>query len=102
MPFFFMVPVWLMAVLLGIVLTFFVQLRRLGFYVIAVPTGATVISFLLSTAVLYLVPRVMPQPARSWYGILLIVAYIGAMGAGALFGAITGFLLVRRVRSKST
>ena len=98
MPFFFIVPVWLLALFLGIVLTFFSQLRTLGLYVIAVPTGATLISFLLSTAVLYVLPRVMPQPGRSWYGLFLIACYLGAMGVGGLLGAVAGVLSVRKLR----
>jgi hypothetical protein len=51
MPFFFIIPVWLLLVAVGLILLFFARFRMLGYFVIAVPTGATVISFLLSTSV---------------------------------------------------
>jgi|SRR3954469_15521642 hypothetical protein len=102
MPFFFIVPLWIITLLLGVALTFSARLRTLGLYVIAIPTGATLVSFLLSTAVLFLLPRVMPQPSRSWYGVFLIVMYLGAIGTGALIGAVTGFFAVTKVRSQAT
>jgi hypothetical protein len=102
MPFLFIVPLWITALLVGIGLTFSARLRTLGLYVIAVPTGATLISFLLSTAVLFFLPRVMPQPNRPWYGVFLIVMYLGALGAGALIGAVTGFFTVRKLRFPMT
>lgn len=88
--------------MLGIALTFSARLRTLGLYVIAVPTGATLISFLLSTAVLFILPRVMPQPGRSWYGVFLILMYLGAIGVGTLIGASAGFFVVKRFRSQAT
>jgi len=100
MPFFFIVPAWLLSLVVGIGLTLSVRSRTLGLYVIAVATGATLFGFLLSTAVLFILPRVMPQPGRSWYGVLLVAMYLGALGVGALVGAVTGFFTVRNFRSR--
>ena len=102
MPFFFIVPLWIIALVIGIALTFSARFRTFGLYVVAVPTGATLISFLLSTAVLFILPRVMPQPSRSWYGVFLILMYLGAIGAGGLIGATTGFFVVKKLRSQAT
>jgi len=98
MPFFFIVPLWLAFLVAGTILLFFPRLRNVGYFVIAVPTGATLASFLLSTAVLVLVPRLMPQPGRSWYGVFLVATYLAAIVLGALLGAISAFLLTIKLR----
>ena len=91
MPFFFIVPLWLVCLVVGTILTFFPHSRRFGYFFIAVPTGATVVSFLLSTAALFLLPRLLPQPSRPWYGVFLLVTYLVAIGLGALLGGFAAF-----------
>src|SRR5881394_3563674 len=54
MPFFLIVPAWLLCVLCGIVLLCFQRFRRMGLYAINISTAATAISLLLSTTVLFL------------------------------------------------
>lgn len=98
MPFFFIVPLWFLCVLTGCVLLFFAQLRRIGQFVIAVPTGATGISFLLSTAALFLLPRIMPQPAGPWYGIFTVSVYLVGIVAGGLIGAVAAFFVVLKLQ----
>jgi hypothetical protein len=98
MPFFFIVPLWLMFLVVGTILLFFPNLRRAGYFVIAIPTGATIASFLLSTAVLIVVPRLMPQPARSWYGIFLVATYLASIALGALLGALGAFFAIVKLR----
>jgi hypothetical protein len=97
MPFFLIVPLWLMF-LVGTILLFFPNLRRAGYFVIGIPTGATLASFLLSTAVLIVVPRLMPQPARSWYGIFLVATYLASIALGALLGALSAFFAIVKLR----
>ena len=72
MPFFLIVPVWLLCVLCGVVLLCFQRFRRLGIYAINISTAATVVSLLLSTAVLFLSARVGLQRVGRWSGIALI------------------------------
>ena len=95
MPFFLIFPAWLVCVLCGFILLCFQRMRRLGLYAINISTGATVTSFLLSTAVLFWGPRIGLQ--RLGRGIALIGAYVLAIGAGALIGALGGLWLTRRV-----
>lgn len=72
MPFFFIMPVWAFCVVIGVALLFFRNPRRIAYFVIAVPTGAMLRSFALSTLVLYLFPRVAHESHPQWYGIALI------------------------------
>jgi hypothetical protein len=85
---------------IGVALLFFRNLQRIGSYVIAVPTGATLVSFALSTSVLYLVPRFAHEPHSRWFGIALIVGYIIALVSGALLGALGAFLLLFKLPAK--
>jgi hypothetical protein len=100
MPFFFILPVWAFCVVIGVALLFFRNLRRIGSYVIAVPTGATLVSFTLSTSVLYLVPRFAHEPHPQWLGIALIAGYLIALVLGALLGALGAFLLLLKLPAK--
>jgi hypothetical protein len=79
---------------------FFRDLRRIACFVIAVPTGATLVSFALSTSVLYLVPRVAHEPHPRWFGIALIAGYVIAIVLGALTGALGAFLLLLKLPTR--
>ena len=90
MPFFFILPAWVLCLRCGIVFLCFQRLRRTGLYAITISTAATVISLILSTAVLYLGPRIGLQRLGRWSGVVLIGAYILAIGVGALIGMLYG------------
>jgi len=94
-PFFFIVPVWFFFALSGVVLLFFPRHRRMGLYAISVSTTATLTSFLVSTAVLYIGARIGTRLNIKWFGVALIAAYLLAIGLGAAMGAIAGFFLTR-------
>jgi hypothetical protein len=100
MPFFFILPVWVLCVVIGVALLFFRDLRRIAYFVIAVPTGATLVSFALSTSVLYFAPRVAPEPHPQWFGIALIIGYAIAIALGALIGAFGAFLLLLKLPTR--
>jgi hypothetical protein len=87
MPFFFILPVWAFCVVIGVALLFFRDLRRFAYFVIALPTGAT-LSFALSTSVLLVVPPIAPGPHPQWFGIALIVGYVIALVLGAFDDAV--------------
>jgi len=97
MPFFLIVPAWLLCVLCGIVLLCFQRFRRAGLYAINISTAATAFSLLLSTTVLFVGPRAGLHRMGRWSGIALIGSYVLAIGAGALIGALGGFLLTRKL-----
>jgi hypothetical protein len=95
--FFLIIPVWLVCVLIGTALACFQGLRRTGIYLIAVSTGGTLLSLLLSTAVLFLGPRIGFKHFGQWSGIALIGTYTLAIIAGGLIGSASGFLLTRKL-----
>jgi hypothetical protein len=97
MPFFLIVPAWIFCILVGIVLLCFKRFRRTAIYAINVSTAATVVSLLLSTAILFLVPRIgLPRMGRL-AGIALVAGYVLGIGVGALIGALAGFLMTRKL-----
>jgi hypothetical protein len=95
--FFLIIPAWLLCVLIGVVLACFPRLRRTGISLIAVSTGGTLISLGLSTAVLFLGPRLGFEHFGKWSGIALIGTYVIAIVAGGLIGSVSGFLLTRKL-----
>ena len=97
MPFFFIVPAWILCVLCGIVFLCFQRFRRMGLYAISISTTATLVSFGLSTALLYLGPRIGTQWLGRWSGIILMGAYLLVISVGALIGALGGFLFTRKL-----
>ena len=97
MPFFFIVPLWAVAATVGVVLLFVRQLRSTGVYVLASSTGGLLLSFLLSTCVLILLPKLSNAPAVPW---LLVVCYLGAIPVGGLAGIVLGFFVARPVIRK--
>jgi len=58
---------------------------------------STVLSLFLSTAVLYLGPRIGLQRLGRWSGIALIGAYLLAISVGAPIGALAGFLFTKKL-----
>lgn len=97
MIFFLVLPVWMLCILSGIVLLFPPQRRQIGLYVIVVSTAAMLVSFLLSTAVLYLGATIGPRLHIQWLGVAVIATYILAVGLGLIVGAFAGFLLTRNL-----
>jgi hypothetical protein len=95
--FLLIIPVWLVCLLIGTVLACFQGVRRAGIYLIAVSTGGTLLSLLLSTAVLFLGPRIGFQHFGQLRGVALIGTYILAIIAGGLIGSGSGFLLTRKL-----
>jgi hypothetical protein len=102
MPFFLIIPAWIACVVAGVVLTCFETFRRAGGYAICVSTAAMIGSLLLSTALLFIVPRIGLQCSGAWAGVAFLGAYAISIGVGALIGALAGFLVTRRLmRSRS-
>lgn len=97
MLFFFIMPVWAFCVVIGVALLFFRELRRIAYFLIAVPTGAMLVSFALSTSVLYFFPRVAHESHPQWLGIALIAGYLIALVVGALLGGLGAFLLLLKL-----
>jgi hypothetical protein len=97
MPFFFIFPLWLLTVVVGVAMLCLRSARRAGIYVVTVSTFATAASFVLSTAVLFVGPRVA---LSEWFGLVALAAYLAAIPIGGLAGAIAGFLLARQLLAR--
>lgn len=69
----------------------------MGIYLIAISTGGTMLSLLLSTAVLFFGPRIGFDHFGKWSGVALIGAYVLAIIAGGLIGSASGFVLSRKL-----
>ena len=95
--FFFVIPAWLICVLLGTALACAQGLRRTGIYLIAVSTGGTVVSLLLSTAALFIGPRIVLRQFGKWSGIAIVATYVLAILAGGFIGSASGFFLIRKL-----
>jgi hypothetical protein len=96
MPFFIIIPLWLLFVLAGIVLLFLPRYRRLGWYAVIVSTTATMTSFVLSTAVLYFGSKVA-NPTFKWFGLAVIGTYVVAIAVGIALGGAAGAFLTRKL-----
>jgi len=96
MPFFFIVPLWLLAVIVGAVMVCIRAARHAGVYVLTMSTFATILSFVLSTAILFVGSRVAADPP-GWFGLIVVAAYLAAIPIGGLTGAIAGFLITRKL-----
>jgi ribose/xylose/arabinose/galactoside ABC-type transport system permease subunit len=59
-------------------------------------TFGAILSFVLSTAVLFVGPRIAAD-LPEWFGLLVVLAYLVAIPIGGLAGAIAGFLITRRL-----
>jgi hypothetical protein len=96
LPFFFIVPLWLLTVAVGAVMVCIRAARPAGIYVLTMSTLATIVSFLLSTAVLFVGPRITANPPE-WFGLIVVAGYLAAIPIGGLTGAIAGFLITRKL-----
>ena len=84
-------------ILIGTTLACFQELRRKGIYLMALSTGGTLLSLLLSTAVLFLAPRMGFEHLGTWSGVALIGTYVLAIVAGAFIGSASAFLLALKL-----
>ena len=105
MVFFFIFPIWLLFVVLGVGLLFSHRWRWLSSYLILGSTLGLAGSFLLSTAILFLGPKTFTGTEIGnrlifFGGIVLIGLYMAAIGIGAVLGAWSGVLLARKVNAR--
>jgi len=99
MPFFLIVPIWLLCVVAGLALCFSRQFRFLSFYLVLGSTGGLILAFALSTFVLRLGPRLVSS-ASGWVNLILIAVYIAGVAIGGLVGMLAGFLMARKINQR--
>ncbi len=93
MPFFLILSVWVLCLLVGLVFLLFPGLRNFGLYLLLGSTGAVVGSLMLSTAALLAAESV---PRGTWGGILIIGGFLAGLLVGGLVGGVGGLCLTFR------
>jgi hypothetical protein len=105
MVYFFILPLWILAVLLGIALLFFPKLRFLSLHIIFGSTWAIILSALGLLAALLIFAGISSEVTNwhSWQrlgdigsyvgGGLGLLAILGGFAAGALLGGLLGLAL---------
>ena len=99
MPFFFIAPIWLLCVIVGLLMTISSRLRFLASYFILGSTLGFLVSLVVSTAVLVLFGRfeAMTETLGSLGGIAAIFGYVAGIVVGGVAGIVGGALAARRV-----
>ena len=99
MPFFLIAPVWLLFVVIGVSLCFFRQARFLSLYFILVSSTGMLISFVLSTLLLWVVPKLFGNMG-SWARWMFIAFYLASIALGGLIGGVAGFFAARKINQR--
>ncbi len=99
MPFFFIAPLWLLAIAAGLSLLFFRRLRFLSSYLVLASTGGLVLSLLASTLVLWLGTSIFNN-RNGWAAIVVIGGYLASIPVFGLVGVLLGILAARRINRR--
>ncbi|MFL6463406.1 MAG: hypothetical protein ACJ73N_03225 [Bryobacteraceae bacterium] len=97
MPFFFIVPIWCLAVLIGLVLLFVKPGRWLATYVLCGSTGSLLVSLLVSLGFLMATAKLLSGTKFAW---LALVAYLIGIGIGAIAGALGGIFIAWKINRR--
>lgn len=98
MPFFFILPVWIVCLIAGAALLCARSLRFLASYVLLGSTGFAIGSFAFSTLVLFIAGRSPGFFLHS--GLLVMGSYIGAVFFGGVCGSLAGLILAWRINER--
>lgn len=85
MPFFFLLPLWMLVVVASIGMLFTRRYNSLALYLLFSSTGGLLLSFVASSAVLLIGPTLV---AGTRFGWLVLLGY----GTGIVFGGFLGIL----------
>ena len=104
MPFFILIPIWLLCVVIGLAMLASRQLRFLASYVILGSTFGLLVSFVLSTTALLLFAWLAPRIGHHRLGAIgSLLGYIGLLGyiiglvGGGFIGTAVGALMAYRL-----
>lgn len=97
MPFFFIVPLWLLLSVCGTALLFSRRLRFLSPYIVLGSTAGLLCSVAMATVVLWLLGKLLGGTSVAW---LAFVAYLMAIVVGGGIGVIAGLLLGQEVNRR--
>jgi hypothetical protein len=96
MPFFLILPLWLLAAAVGVVMVSIPRVRRVGVYVLMMSTLAALFSFVVAYGLLLGGALLVPQPA-GWFAYLLLAAYLAGIPIGGVIGATAGLVITRKL-----
>ena len=94
MPFFFIAPLWIGFVAVGLLLCFWPKFRFLTSYLLLVSTSGLLFSFALSLLALLILGKLFGGTKFAWVALL---AYLIAIGIGGAVGIALGVAGARRV-----
>ena len=107
MPFFFILPLWVLLLLLAIPLFFIRRLRFLGTHIAIASTTAVAMSLLLSTLILFGVPRLLGPFRHSGVvvisrhsGVVVISLYLLTIAGGGVAGLLVGVVLAHKLNRR--
>lgn len=108
MPFFIIIPIWLVLILVAAGLCIAPRRRRVAAYIAVCSTSGLIVSIILSTLLLILAAKLpWPRGGTTVRGIVLIGSYLGGIFLGGLVGialgawGLHGVLLRRRSNPQS-
>jgi hypothetical protein len=96
-PFFIIVPLWILVVLMALPLFFIRRLRFLATHVVIASTLAVLISGVLSTAILVGGPRLPPSRLTA---VLIVGFYLLSIPGGGVVGLLIGILIAHRLNKR--
>lgn len=96
MPFFLIVPIWAICIVVGGALLPSRRMRFLSTYILFGSTIGLLISFLLSLAVLFGLSKIVGGTSVAW---LALVGYVIAIGGGGILGVIIGLFLAKKINN---
>jgi hypothetical protein len=101
MPFFLIIPVWLVVLALAGGLAFIKATRRLALYIAVCSTSGLIVSIIVSTLLLILTAKLPWSDRFAMLGAgVMIGSYLGAIMAGGVLGAALGFWALWRFTRK--
>jgi hypothetical protein len=97
MPFFLIVPLWLLCLFAGLLLFLWPRFRFLSSYVVLSSTFGLVGAFVLSLGVLLISAKLLGGTRFAW---VAIVAYLSGIVAGGAIGLMVGGYFARIVNRR--
>jgi hypothetical protein len=97
MPFFFIVPLWIVCIVAGVAFLFSARFRFLSIYILLGSTAGLFLSFLLSLLFLFVAAKLVGGTPVAWIALL---AYLAGIPIGGAVGIIGGAILARKINRR--
>jgi hypothetical protein len=105
MLYFFIIPIWFLVLIAALVMLLSSQHRWLSSYLILSSTVGVLVSIILSTAPLFLLPPIfkaldMYDKPGMLGGVVFLTSYLGGMVIGGVLGMVAGAILARKLNRR--